>query len=68
LASKSKVKISETKDLPAMQSLSQEALTYLDDALVLVTAEGITLSSPAASTTATQAATTTQEEIKADVE
>ena len=64
LASRSKVKISETKDLPAMQSLSQEALTYLDDALALVTAEGINISAQPAVVTETPVATTTEEVIE----
>jgi tetrahydromethanopterin S-methyltransferase subunit G len=68
LASQTKAKISETKDLPAMQTLSQEALAYLDDALVLVTAEGITLSTPVASTTAIEIATSTEATPEEEVE
>ena len=68
LASRSKVKISETKDLPAMQSLSQEALTYLDDALALVTAEGINISAQPAVVTETPVATTTEEVIEEETE
>jgi hypothetical protein len=68
LAGKTKAKIGETKDLPAMESLSREALAYLDDALVLVTAEGITLSTPVTSTTTEQVATTTEEVTEAEVE
>ncbi len=60
LAGKSKVKINETRDLPAMRSLSQEALTYLDDALALVRAEGISISGQPAITAETPAATTTE--------
>ena len=64
MASRSKAKISETQDLPAMQSLSQEAITYLDDALMLVTAEGITATTPVTATTTPQATTTTEVEVE----
>lgn len=60
LASKAKVKISETKDLPAMQSLSKEALAYLEDALALVSADGINISAQPAVAPEVPVATTTE--------
>jgi hypothetical protein len=64
LASKAKIKISETKDLPAMQSLSKEALAYLEDALALVSAEGISISAPPVEVIEAPVATTTEEVVE----
>lgn len=63
-ASKAKVKISETKDLPAMQSLSKEALAYLEDALALVSAEGISISTQPTEAPEVPVATTTEEVVE----